>query len=94
MPTAPFTFRMDSELRKSLEREAQYEDRPAAQLANRAIRSMIRSKEAKRQAIELALMESEKGDFISQEALNKWMDSWDSDKELPIPAPDIKPVQQ
>ena len=94
MPTAPFTFRMDSELRKSLDREAKYEDRPASQLANRAIKSMIQSKEAKRQAIEFALEESEKGEFISQEALNQWIDSWDSDKELPIPAPDIKPVQQ
>lgn len=94
MPTAPFTFRMDNELRKSLEREAQYEDRPASQLANRAIKTMIEAREAKRQAIDAALEEAEKGEFISQGALNQWMDSWDGNNELPIPQPDIKPRQQ
>lgn len=93
MPTAPYTFRMDDNLRKALEQEAQYEDRPASQLANRAIKAMIQAKTAKRQAIEAALVEADKGEFISQEAMNKWMDSWDTDNELPIPEPDIFPTQ-
>ena len=94
MPTAPYTFRMDTELRKSLEREAKFEDRPASQLANRAIKAMIQAKEAKHKAIDAALAEAEKGEFVSQKTLNDWMDSWDSDSELPIPEPDISSVQQ
>ena len=94
MPTTPYTIRMDTDLREALEQEARYEDRPAAQLANRAIKSMIQAKVAKRQAIETALAQADKGAFISQNALNEWMDSWDTDNELPIPEPDIKPAQR
>lgn len=92
MPTAPYTFRMDDDVRKALELEAQFEDRPAAQLANRAIKAMIEAKTAKRSAISAALAEADKGAFISQEALNSWMDSWDTDDEQPLPAPDMHPA--
>lgn len=89
VPTTPYTFRMDKNLRKALEQEAEYEDRPAAQLANRAIKAMIQAKAAKREALETALVEADKGEFVSQEGLNKWMDSWDTENEGPIPEPDI-----
>jgi len=92
MPTAPYTFRMDDDVRKALEQEAQFEDRPAAQLANRAIKAMIQAKAAKRNAIEAALAEADKEEFISQEAMNDWMESWDTDNEQPLPTPDMHPA--
>ncbi len=94
MPTTPYTFRIDNDLRAALEQEAQYEDRPAAQLASRAIKGMLQAKQAKRQAIEAALVEADKGTFITQEAMNSWVDSWDADNELPIPESDINTIQQ
>lgn len=39
--------------------------------------------------IKEALKEAEKGAFISQEAMEKWVDSLGSDKELPPPQPDV-----
>jgi len=93
MPTNPYTFRMDDDLRRSLEEEAQLEDRPAAQLAARAIRAMIEAKAMKRQAIDQALSEADQGQFISEAAMNSWIDSWGSDDELPMPEPDIRPAQ-
>lgn len=92
MPTTPYTFRMDDELRQSLEREAQLEDRPAAQLAARAIKTMVEAKAAKRQAIDQALVEADQGQFISEAAMNQWIDSWGSDDELPMPELDIRPA--
>lgn len=92
MATRPYTLRLDDELRKALETEAELEERPAAQLAARAIRAMLEAKEAKRQAIDAALDEAEKGAFISEEAMNAWIDSWDSETELPVPKADILPV--
>lgn len=89
MPTSPYTFRMDDELRRSLEEEARLEERPAAQLAARAIKAMVDAKVAKREAIDAALNEADKGAFVSQDAMNRWMDSWGSDDELPMPDPDI-----
>lgn len=45
--------------------------------------------EDKRAAIEAAVEEADKGRFISSEAMNAWIDSWDTDEELPVPtAPD------
>lgn len=94
MPTKPYTFRMDNDLRAAPEQEAQYGDRPAAQLASRAIKVMLQAKQAKRKAIEAALVEAGKGEFVSQEAMNVWLDSWDTDNELSIPEPDINAKQQ
>lgn len=89
MGTKPYSIRLDDDLRKSLEKEAEIEDRPAAQLAVRAIRSMLKTKAAKRAAIDSALEEANQGKFISADAMNAWIDSWDSENELSAPKADI-----
>jgi predicted transcriptional regulator len=89
--TTPYSIRLDDELRKLLEREAEIEDRPPAQLAVRAIRSMLEAKAAKRAAIDSALEQAEQGRFVSSEAMNAWIDSWESENELPAPRADITP---
>jgi len=89
MGTTPYSIRLDDDLRKSLENEAEIEDRPPAQLAVRAIRSMLESKAAKRAAIHSALEEADQGNFISADAMNTWIDSWDSESEIPAPKADI-----
>lgn len=91
MPTSPYTLRLDTELREALEQEAALEERPAAQLAAQAIRAMVEAKAAKRSAIEAALSEADEGAFISQDAMNSWIDSWDSEAELPMPTVDVVP---
>lgn len=80
---------MDDELRRSLEEEARMEDRPAAQLAARAIKAMVEARAAKREAIDAALNDANKGALISQDAMIQWMDSWGSDDKLPVPEPNI-----
>ena len=91
MGATPYSIRLDDDLRQSLEREAEIEDRPPAQLAVRAIRSMLEAKAAKRDAIETALEQADQGVFISADALNNWMETWDSEDEAPAPTPDITP---
>ena len=91
MGTTPYSIRLDDELRQSLEREAAIEDRPPAQLAVHAIRSMLEAKAAKRAAIEDALARADQGEFISAEAINAWVDSWDTEDELPAPKADTTP---
>ena len=51
------------------------------------------AKTAKQRAIKAALAEADEGIFISQQALNAWMDSWDGEEEIPLPAPDVRPGQ-
>ena len=52
---------------------------------------MIETKAAKRQAIDAALEEAAKGAFISEDAMNAWIESWDCENELPMPEADILP---
>lgn len=89
MGATPYSIRLDDDLRKSLEKEAEIEERPPAQLAVRAIRFMLEAKAAKRAAIDAALEEADHGKFISADAMNAWIDSWDSESELPAPKADI-----
>lgn len=87
MAAAPYSIRLDDDLRQSLEREAAIEDRPPAQLAVRAIRAMLEAKAKKRAAIDLALTQADAGQFISAEVMNDWIASWDDADERPAPSP-------
>lgn len=91
MGTTPYSIRLDDELRQSLEREAEIEDRPPSQLAVRAIRAMLDAKTARRAAIEDALAQAGQQRFISAEAMNAWIESWDTENERPAPKADITP---
>ncbi len=48
-------------------------------------------KSHKRVAIREAVVEADKGIFISQEKVAAWVSSWGTDSELPPPEPDIFP---
>jgi predicted transcriptional regulator len=89
MSSVPFTFRIDPETKASLEAAAKSSDRTPGYLAKQAISAYLAAREEKRLAIEAAIAEADKGVFVSEEAVDKWMDSWDSDNELPRPKPDI-----
>ena len=94
MSLAPFSLRLDSRTKARLEREARAADRSASYLAIRAIEAFLDAREAKRNEIEAAIAESDRGVFVSQEAMARWMDSWGTDNELPPPAPDVFPAQR
>ncbi len=91
MATERLSLRIDADLKKSLEREAEREERSTSYLAVKAIEAMLRSRAEKREAIRSAVAEAEKGVFISQEAMDAWVASWGTDAELPPPEPDIHP---
>jgi predicted transcriptional regulator len=91
MPTTTFSMRMDADLRASLDSQAKLEERSASQIAERAIRDWLARKEAFRLEMEAALAEAEEGVWISGEAVDRWVDSWGTENELPPPEPDIFP---
>ena len=90
MATARLSLRIDAGLKKSLEQEAKREERSASWLAVKAIEAMLRNRVEKRAAVRAALAEARNGEFISQDAMDAWVASWDSDAELPPPEPDIR----
>ena len=89
MATERLSLRIDAGLKKSLEQEARREDRSASYLAVKAIEAMLHNRVEKRAAVRAAIEEAGKGAFISQEAMDTWIASWDSEAELPPPEPDI-----
>lgn len=90
MATARLSLRIDAGLKKSLEQEAKREERSASWLAVKAIEAMLRNRVEKRAAVRAAIAEAGNGEFISQDAMDAWVASWDSDAERPPPEPDIR----
>jgi predicted transcriptional regulator len=89
MPSARFTLRLEPELKDWLEEEALRQDRSAGFLANKAIASLRSDTEARRQSIQDAMEEAEKGEFISEEAMTAWFLSLGTENELLEPEPDV-----
>jgi predicted transcriptional regulator len=91
MTTQPFSLRLDADTRARLEAEARRLDRPAAQVAARAITRWLDAEATLRSEIDAAVAEAEAGAFVSSEAVAAWMETWGSGSEAPPPAADILP---
>ena len=93
MPTTPFSIRLDTEVKAKLEQEARLEDRSAGYIAQKAIEDYLDAKAYKRECLREAIAEADKGVFISEEAMDAWIESWGTENELPMPEPDIFPAK-
>lgn len=91
MPSATFSMRLDTKTKTALETEARRQDRSSAYIAKEAIESYLDKQAYKRESLAAAIAEADKGVFVSGEAVDRWMESWDTDTELPRPEPDIFP---
>ena len=91
MTPANLSLNLDPELKEWLGRQAEYEDRSEEAVATQALQSR---KNAKDQMIREAMAEADKGVFVSQEAMDAWVMSWDTENELPPPEPDIFPTEK
>lgn len=89
MATERLGLRIDADLKRSLEREARREACSASHLAVKVIEAMLRDRADKRAATRVAISEADEGAFISQDAMDAWVASWDKDVELPPPEPVI-----
>jgi predicted transcriptional regulator len=94
MASSPFSLRLSPELKERLDAVADSEDRSASYVATKAIEAFLDARDAKDRAIDAAFREADKGIFVSQEAVHRWMDSWDTENELPFPEPDIFPEDE
>ena len=85
----PFSLRIDEAIKAKLDAEAQLLDRSSSYLAVKAIEQFVEAQEIKRKAIDQAVEKAEAGDFISESAMDAWVDSWESGNELSPPEPNI-----
>jgi predicted transcriptional regulator len=84
-----FTLRLDPELKQWLEDEARRRDRSAGWLAKQAIENLKQATELKRQLVQAAIEDAEKGVFVSGDAVHSWMETWDTGEEASLPKPDV-----
>jgi len=89
MPTVPFSIRIDSEIKEQLDIEAKASDRSASYLVIEAIKRYLQTKNKQTLAIESAIKEAEKGEFISHQSMRGWFASLGSENTLPYPTPDV-----
>jgi predicted transcriptional regulator len=83
------SVRLGRDVLGELEEEARRQHLSAAQIANEAIRAYLDNQALKREAVQEALAEADKGVFISSEAMHRWIKSWGTANELPPPEPDV-----
>jgi predicted transcriptional regulator len=93
MPATPFSIRLDPAVKAKLEQEARLEDRSAGYIAQKAIEDYLDAKAYKRECLREAVAEADKGVFISEEAMDTWINSWGTENELPTPKPDVFPAK-
>ncbi|MBN9073297.1 MAG: ribbon-helix-helix protein, CopG family [Rhizobiales bacterium] len=94
MGEVPLSLRVDAKLKEKLESEARRQKVSADDLAERAIENYLDFQERDRAIMRQRMIEAEKGIFISEEAMTRWVESWGTDNKLPPPEPDIFPEQQ
>ena len=89
MASDRITIRVEPELKQWFEQQAKRKDRSLGYMVTQSMEQTKRSSDARDQMIRDAMAEADKGVFVSGGAVQKWMDSWDSENELPFPEPDV-----
>ena len=91
MGEVPLSLHVESELKSKLDDEARLQKSSPEMVAEHAIKRYLEIREYERDIIRERIAEADKGIFISEEAMNRWIDSWGTENELPPPDPDIFP---
>jgi predicted transcriptional regulator len=85
-----FSVRLPPETRRELEKYARDSQRSSSFIVKEAVEAHLAERRAYLAAIEEAIKEAdETGEFISGEAVDRWLASWGTDNVLPMPQPDI-----
>jgi RHH-type transcriptional regulator, rel operon repressor / antitoxin RelB len=83
-----FTVRLPDDVKAELERLAEATNRSKSYLAAKAIEDYVRQNAWQVRELEQAVKEADAGDFVSEEAVYAWLDSWGTENELPAPVDD------
>jgi len=85
-----FSVRLPAKTRRELEEYAKATQRSSAFIVKEAVEAHLANRRAYLAAIDEAIKEAdETGEYVSGEAVIRWMESWGTDNVLPPPEPDI-----
>jgi RHH-type rel operon transcriptional repressor/antitoxin RelB len=85
MSSATFTVRVDSDIKKRLEKLAKSTGRSRSFLAAEAIGEFVDVNEWQIAGIKAAMQSLDRGESIPHEQVKEWVKSWGSRKERPAP---------
>jgi predicted transcriptional regulator len=85
MPSATFTVRVDSAVKKRLEKLAKSTGRSRSFIAAEAIGSYLDVNEWQVAGIKRAIESMDRGEGVPHERVKEWITSWGSKNELPVP---------
>ena len=89
MPSTPFSIRIEDEVRDKLEKICTLTERSKAYITSKAIEEYVELNSWKVEALKQAKKEAAKGEFISHDAMGEWINSLNTESELPTPEADI-----
>jgi len=85
MASATFTVRVDATVKKRLEKLAKSTGRSRSFMAAEAIGAYLDVNEWQVAGIKRAIKSMDRDEGIPHERVKKWIDSWGTKKELPVP---------
>lgn len=94
MPSTVLSVRVSEALKEQLDYLSRTTKRSKAYLAAEALDDYVRKNAWRARELHAALVEADKGQFISHEAMLAWTDSLGSDAEPAAPKPDILPAKK
>lgn len=86
-----FSIRLPDDLRAEIDKIAESTQRSRAFIIKEAVEAYVDEHRAYKAAIEEALIEADKGVFISGEKIHAWLDELRTNPNAPGPEPDIFP---
>ncbi len=89
MPQNVISLRIPDTVKDRLDRLAGSTKRSRSFLASEALNEYLERHEWQIATIDDAVKETDKGVFVSQEAVSDWLTSWGTQNELPVPKPDV-----
>ena len=87
MPSATFTVRVNSAVKKRLEKLAKSTGRSRSFLAAEAIGEFVDANEWQIAGIKQAIASTDRGEGVPHAEVEAWVRSWDSRRERPAPKP-------
>ncbi|MBX9846810.1 MAG: CopG family ribbon-helix-helix protein [Xanthobacteraceae bacterium] len=85
MPSSTFTVRVDTAVKKRLEKLAKSTGRSRSFLTAEAISEYVDANEWQVAGVKRAIESMDRGEGISHDQVVKWVRSWGNDKEEPRP---------
>ena len=80
---------IDSDTKKRLEAAAQWHSQSEAEVVADALEAHLEHQARLRRSIEAAVVEADKGVFVSSEAMMRWVKDLFDGKKTPAPEPDV-----